>query len=232
MPEKPIFGQLRDLDQAVEREIAKYLDQHLYNAPTFESIERISDENAQKRGKDIVVSSVALKLDKVIIDEKSASHYVNITNLHTFVFELTFYRKDGNQQYTILTDGWLTSPSMVTDYYLLVWPFAKEDQIIKYRFKGKDYPYFKCEDITSLDYALVSRAKIKEYLKEQGFDDKWLGITMMTIRKHAAVQDNPYFKERFRNLVFSCSNQLNERPVNVLIEKDVLFDLALICGTC
>ena len=51
MPEKPIFGQLRDLDQAVEREIAKYLDQHLYNAPTFESIERISDENAQKRGK-------------------------------------------------------------------------------------------------------------------------------------------------------------------------------------
>lgn len=222
---------MRDLDQAVEQEIAQYLDQYLYGGPNFDSRERIIDPHDQLAGKDLIVSSRLLGLSNAIVDEKSASHYVNSTTLHTFAFELSYYRKDTNKRYTILTEGWLTDPGKKTEYYLLVWPFAKKENIIYYQFKNKKYPYFTKEDITSLDYALVSREKVREYLTKKGFDEKWLGITMRTIRKHAAAQDDSYYKEQFRDLTFSCSAQLKEKPVNVLIEKEDLFKMALLGGT-
>ena len=198
MPEKPAFTILRDLDQAVEKEIAKYLDKHLYVTPNFDSIKRVSDMAAQRAGEDLIVTSAKLGLKDAVIDEKSASHFVNSTALHTFAFELSFFRKDLNGRYTILTEGWLMAEEKKTDYYLLVWPFAQKDRIIN----------------------------------EEGFDEKWLGITMSTIRKHAAAQEYAYFKEKFRKLDFACSAQLREKPVNVLIEKETLFEQALLSGTC
>lgn len=232
MPEKPAFTILRDLDQAVEKEIAKYLDEHLYVTPNFDSIKRVSDMAAQRAGEDLIVTSAKLGLKDAVIDEKSASHFVNSTSLHTFAFELSFFRKDLNGRYTILTEGWLMAEEKKTDYYLLVWPFAQKDRIINYEFRNKKYPYFTAEDITHLEYALVSKETIRNYLIEEGFDEKWLGITMSTIRKHAAAQEYAYFKEKFRKLDFACSAQLREKPVNVLIEKETLFELALLSGTC
>lgn len=232
MPERPVFPELVDLDMAVESEIAKYLGKHLYSDSVFESAKRVFDASSQQAGKDIIISSSKLGLDNVIVDEKSSSHHVNNKKLHTFAFELSYYKQGKDGQYTILTEGWLSSPQKVTDYYMLVWPSAQEEKIIKYRFDGEDYPYFTMDDITKLDYALVSRRAIREYLTRQGFDDRWLGITMTTIRKQAVAERKRYFKKRFLKLMFSCSNRLNERPVNVLIEKSELFKMAILHGTC
>ena len=227
----PEFKELRDLDQAVEREIAQFLDQYLYSGASFDSTERITDHNNQLAGMDIIVSSYPLGLSNAIVDEKSASHYVNCTTLHTFAFELSFFRKDQSNQYTISTEGWLTNPRKKTEYYLLVWPSAKEANIFYYQFNNRKYPYFTKDDITRLDYALVSRERVRKFLLEKGFDEKLLGITMRTIRKNAADQNAPFYKEQFRDLTFSCSAQLRECPVNVLIEKEDIFHMAILSGT-
>ena len=55
MPEKPYFKDLRDLDEAVEREIDKYLDEHFYLAPVFDAVTRTEDATSQLAGKDIIV---------------------------------------------------------------------------------------------------------------------------------------------------------------------------------
>ncbi len=230
MANTPSFASLRDLDQAVEQEIAKYLDSHLYIAPDFNSATRVTDLAAQRAGKDIIVSSTKLNLNNAVIDEKSASHHVNNKSLHTFAFELSFFRRDQDNNYSVETEGWLLSSLKQTEYYLVIWPWA--NNITLYSFGNKDYPYFTSADIVKLEYALISRQAILDFLVNKKFDRRWLGITASKIREHAASQKLSYYKETYKTMTFACSAQLNEKPVNVLIEKNDLLNMAILKGGC
>ena len=79
----------RSKDSNVEREIAKFLDEHLYsNKGIFKEFARTDGKEEQIKGSDLILSTSDRKLDRVVVDEKVASRYAN-TALNTFSLELS-----------------------------------------------------------------------------------------------------------------------------------------------
>ncbi len=225
MSQLPLFKKLRDLDSAVEKEIGFYLDSHFYDF-CFDNYFRISDCNQQMQGVDTIVSSNKLSIYSAEVDEKSASHYVN-TGLSTFAFELS-YLSEG-----IVTDGWFLDANKLTKYYLLIWPSAKRDAILEYCFDNKYYPYFRCQDITRLEYVFVSRERVLRFLSEKSYSEEWLRITNNKIRKEGNNWLNGGFNEKCKRkygISFFYSDTLAERPVNILVRKADLKKIAILSG--
>ena len=80
----------RENDAHVEREIAKFLDEHLYsNKEIFKEFVRTDGRDEQISGSDLILSTSDGKLDRVVVDEKVAARYAN-TNLNSFALELSF----------------------------------------------------------------------------------------------------------------------------------------------
>ena len=201
--------------------VARFLDEHFYLAPLFEKAERVSDKHEQLKGKDIVVSSSRLGLTDAIIDEKDTAHYVN-KNIPTFAFELSFMVY-GNE-----VEGWITDGSKETEYYLLLWPFAKLVEPVS------KPPEFK--EITKLNYLLVRRADIVKMLLDKGFDRDAL---MQKAREMRAIvhvyEDNQRLKAADKDaygFYFMYTYFLAEKPVNVVIPRKKLEEIAILSGCC
>ena len=227
MSEITQFDNLHDLDNRVAEEIGKYLDTHFY-PKFFSHPNRIEDSEEQLNGKDIVASSKDLGLTEAIIDEKSASHYVN-KNLPTFAFEISFRRRDN-----LVVPGWFVDENKTTDYYLVIWPLANPDRIQKFTFDGKEYPFFTCEDITRLDYVLVKRSALRELVEKRGYNNKWLGITAWKIRNNSADWLKDFNKKYrpIRGVYFQHSVGLKESPVNLIVPRKELESIAILKGSC
>lgn len=211
----------RAIDSANEQMVARFLDEHFYLSPLFEKAERVSDKHEQLKGKDIVVSSSRLGLTDAIIDEKDTAHYVN-KNIPTFAFELSFMVY-GNE-----VEGWLTDGSKETEYYLLLWPFAKLVEPVS------KPPEFK--EITKLNYLLVRRADIVKMLLDKGFDRDAL---MQKAREMRAIvhgyEDNQRLKAADKDaygFYFMYTYFLAEKPVNVVIPRKKLEEIAILSGCC
>ena len=227
MNRTPSFCSLRELDSFVEREIAKYLDVHFYPL-FFDVFLRVNDVNEQLKGKDMTASSVKLGLFNAIIDEKSDSHYVN-QGLPTFAFELSFNRRNGE-----LAEGWFVDDNKPTEYYLIIWPKARPDNVHYLQFNGKDYPFFRNEDITELDFVLVNRDRLRSFVEERGYSKEWLGKTAWKIRNSSAdwfVGFNKKYRP-IRGVYFFHSVDLDEKPVNLIIYKRDLESIAILKGKC
>ena len=212
----------RAIDSANEQMVARFLDENFYNTPLFEKAIRVTDKQEQLMGKDIIVSSSKLGLSDAIVDEKDTAHYVN-KNIPTFAFELSFLLYDGTE-----VEGWLTDKSKETEYYLLLWPFAKLVEPVS------KPPEFK--EITKLRYMLVKRADVVNLLLNKGFDRKALlekAREMRTVVK--GYQDNQELKaidkEKY-GFYFMYTYFLAERPVNVVIPRQMLEEISLVSGYC
>jgi hypothetical protein len=157
------------------------------------------------KGKDVTFSIGELK--KIIVDEKAQSHYIN-KNLPTFAFELDFLRGSGE-----LTPGWLMDKDKQTEYYMLIWPFAKESwNICK-------------EDITKLRCILISRQRIIEYLGSEGFTEAKLNETSERIRRDGL--EGAIDKGAHPSFYFFSTKRLVEKPVNIIIRIEKLKELAV-----
>lgn len=193
-------------DRNVEREVAKFLDTRIY--PLRElglNIKRTDDDKEQFAGVDCMLSCEKLGIKDVAVDEKCASAYWN-RKLNTFSFELSFLR------FGKLRKGWLVNEGLKTEYYNICWVNAKQR-------------WFKCDDITWFEMALVNKQKILDYLATQNLtiehlkeDDKW-------IREHKSERGR-VGEGRYDGCVFYYSPQLYEKPVNILIDKKIILELA------
>lgn len=246
MTGKPVYRELRALDQDVEKETARFLDMHYYSW-FKENAQRINDRDEQLKGKDVILSSPKYGLRNAIIDEKSASHYVAFEGQHslpTFAFELSFIRGSGDW-----TMGWLLDPEKVTEYYLVTWPWTKKKNCIPYDFgrkdkEGKNAPYYfyTCEDIVKLEFALISRKKLLDYLAEKGFTSErllqdeqeirrnkgnwqWLNDLKKRIEEEQGFNfsDNTKPKTGF---YYALTDSLKEKPVNLVIYKETIKEIA------
>lgn len=202
---------LRGRDMHVEREIARFLDMHLYADVKFTKHLRTDDIESQMAGCDIIISVPSIGLVDAIVDEKAQSQYIN-RPLPTFALELSFKTASGE-----IVEGWLTDESKKTEYYMCVWIGKAEKSWNP-----------TAEQIHKLEYALVSRKKILNYLTQNGYNRATLIKKDEEIRKQSI--NGVHDKNNQLPFWFFYSEQLAEKPINIVIKKSIYLDLAEIKG--
>lgn len=206
----------RRQDLMVEREIAKFLDENLYsNKEIFKSFKRTDDKEEQLSGSDVIISTCDGILDNVIVDEKVASRYAN-SNIGTFALELSFINKDG-----VRRQGWFLDCEKKTQYYLLGWiinadiPFDEKNG----RF---DTNKITKDNIKEMEWVLVSRKKIQEFLETKGWTLDRLALQDKKIRENGGVRT----KEFINDVSFRFGDAYVEKPINILLKKLTYIELS------
>lgn len=201
----------RKMDMQVERGVASFLDDNLYVKEIFTKHERTDLKELQLKGSDIVISIPSLGIDDGICDEKAASAYWYLDkSINTFSLEVSSF------QHGKLRDGWIINDSLDTTHYLFCWLSASK------RWFGKD-------DIKWLEYVLVDKSDLIGYLESENLTKEhiienrdWI---LRNVDKKGAVG-----KKKHKDFYFYYSPQLAERPVNIILKKDVYLDLSLLHG--
>ncbi len=195
---------LRKMDNTVEQEIGKFLDNHFYPKYTSNSI-RFNDIEHQMDGIDIQFDYK--NLVNILVDEKTAAHYIN-KGIPTFAFEVDFLLN--NQQ---VIPGWFFDSAKKTEYYLLNWVWAKKDK------------YITAEDITMLDTILIKRSAIIEMLS--GYDITSESIVTIAKQIRSNNTAGAFNKEASKPFYFYFTTHLSEKPLNIIIKKDKLIQLSV-----
>lgn len=204
----------------VEREIASFLDEHLYsNKNLFKDFKRTDDYQDQIRGSDVVLSTSDDVLKNVIVDEKVAARYAN-TDLNTFSLELSFLRK-----YKGKTCGWFLDKEKKTQYYLFGW-INKADIVYDFKKNRYDTDSITKDKIKELEWALVSRDKIVEFLEERGWNIEKLAQQDEIIRQRGYIKTMDFVND----VSFRYSERYVEKPINILLKKQTYMDLSSYCG--
>jgi len=212
----------RKNDSIVEREIAKFLDEKLYSNKTlFKEFARTDDKEEQISGSDVVLSTSDGVLYRKVVDEKVAARYANM-GLNTFSLELSFIGKNGNRR-----SGWFIDNTKKTEYYLLGWIVRadipkKDDGSDRY-----DTNEINQWNIKELDWALVSRQRIMDFLESKGWTLDKLALQDKKIRENGKVKT----KEFIDDVSFRYSDAYVEKPINILLKKDTFMKLSHMYGT-
>jgi len=212
----------RKNDSIVEREIAKFLDEKLYsNKALFKEFARTDDKEEQISGSDVVLSTSDGVLYRKVVDEKVAARYANM-GLNTFSLELSFIGKNGNRR-----SGWFIDNTKKTEYYLLGWIVRadipkKDDGSDRY-----DTNTINQRNIKELDWALVSRQRIMDFLESKGWTLDKLALQDKKIRENGKVKT----KEFIDDVSFRYSDAYVEKPINILLKKDTFMKLSHMHGT-
>jgi len=206
----------RKKDMNVEREIAAFLDEHLYsNNELFSEFARTDGKDEQISGSDLILSTSDKRLYRVVVDEKVAARYAN-TGLDTFSLELSFIGKGGKKRC-----GWFLDYSKKTQYYLLGWIVNADIQYDEQK-KRYDTDSITKENIKELDWCLVSREKIVKFLEKKGWTLDKLSKQDQNIRERGYVKT----KEFVDDISFRYSDRYIEKPINILLKKQTYIDLS------
>ena len=130
-------------------------------------------------------------------DEKAAVNYV-AKNLQTFSLELSFIDRANNK-----TAGWFLKDDSMTDSFIFVW-FDKD----------------------TYEMALVEKKRINEYLELLGWNRDKLRRKAELIREG---KDGKFGNIKKNGCKFSFSDYdwMPERPINVLVPRDKLIEMAV-----
>ena len=119
-------------------------------------------------------------------------------------------------QHGKLRDGWIINDSLDTTHYLFCWLSATK------RWFGKD-------DIKWLEYALVRKADLIEYLESENLTKEHIIKNRDWILKNVH-EKGAVGKNKHKDFYFYYSPQFVERPVNIIVKKDVYLNLSLLHG--
>lgn len=198
----------RNRDMKVERELARFMDIHLYNDERFSVANRTDTIEEQLSGSDIILSIPSLNVFDIVVDEKGQTQYMN-NPLPTFSLELSFF--NGNEEIM----GWFLDDEKKTQYYMFIWP------------KANNGWNATCDDIIEVDYALVSKQSLREYFESKGLSREKLIEKNSLIRKGNQKGAIEKGKEDYW---FYYSDQLVEKPINIVLRKKVYESLAIMKG--
>lgn len=199
-------------DMNVERELARFLDKHLYNNGYFSKAVRTDLYESQMTGSDIILSIPKIGIENAVVDEKGQTQY--IPALPTFALELSFLSSNGG-----IIEGWLTDIEKKTEYYLLIW--IQDAGGKKWNLKSSDFK--------KIDYVLVRRADIINYLSSNGYTTAKLREKAKEIRN--AGISGPIDKGVNSDFYFFYTTKLVEQPINIVIRRVVYERLAVLKGT-
>lgn len=207
-------------DLSQEQIMSLYLDNHLYNSGIFERAERTPNKPEQKKGCDIILTSKFWGIEDCLVDEKAQMTYFN-KDQATFAFELLYRKKEDNGTYSSRV-GWFIDSGRATEAYLLVWPFSDS------KFKTGKISNLVYDDIAGIRYLIVRKEKIKKYLANKFLTDKKLLYTAKDIYyKRTQLTNGRFLPVNWdSDVYFTQSTELDERPVNLVIKRDILWLLA------
>jgi len=210
----------RKNDMAVEMEIAAFLDEKLYsNKELFTEFARTDTREEQLSGSDLLLSTVDGKLKRSVIDEKVASRFAN-RELDTFALELSFLGKNGLKRC-----GWFIDVSKKTEYYILGWLLDADIPYIEEK-KRYDTNLIDRSNIKRLQWALVKRDKILDFLKNKGWTIEKLAKQDEQIRNQGYVKTKDFIDD----ISFRYSDGYIEKPINILLKKDTYLKLSELNG--
>ncbi|OEF96110.1 hypothetical protein [Desulfuribacillus alkaliarsenatis] len=199
----------RSEDMNAEVQLSRFLDKHFYTWLEKQnnniSVERSTDPNDQMKGIDICIHS---EKGKLFIDEKAQLYFIN-KGLPTFAFEISFMNRKKE-----LAEGWLFNNELLTDYYLLIWPYATKKENVK------------TEDYTRLECLLIKKRKIQNYLSNKGWNKDRIYKRANEIRKESLFGKIEIENESNFYFFFSKPKDYSEQPINIVIRKNVLRELA------
>lgn len=214
---KAFMTSFRKQDMNCEREVAAYLDEHLYSDHTvFTQYRRTDSLSEQLKGSDIVLTTSDGVLNDAITDEKVAISRAN-TNLNTFSLELSFLDKNNR-----LEQGWFLDSHKQTTHYLFGWILNAD---IPFNPSTAKYAYHKItrDNIHQLQYAIVKRSDVMDFLKSKGWTSDKIRRQDDAIRKRGYIINPHTFIDE---VSFAFSPQLQEQPINILLRKQTYMRLA------
>ena len=210
----------RENDMKVEREVAAFLNEQLYpDNEIFKEIIRTDGKKEQLDGSDLIITTSDGKLNRVVVDEKCAHTWAN-KPLNSFVLELSHINENGKE-----VDGWFIKPDSKTEYYLFMWVPKADIPFLGYDYRGEkkwDTNLVDRNNIRELEWALVSKKKLVNFLEARGWTTEKLREKNAEIREREGVSEKGY-----KNGVgFVYISSLAEQPVNVKLEKKTYMDLS------
>ena len=194
-----LFSELRKDDEKCSDIISNFLEKNFYC--DLSDFERVNDKKRQVQGIDVIFT---YNDKKYICDEKCAVRY---RNLQTFCLELCFI----NRQEKIV-DGWLLDKDKVNNSFLFIWID-----------KAKKDVFTTIEDIEEIEFALIRKEKILNYLCDIGWNKQNL---MYKVRKILNNENENLGNFKENKIKFSFSKHLVEKPINVLLKRNTLIQLS------
>ncbi|HEM5494890.1 hypothetical protein HO906_05355 [Streptococcus suis] len=208
--------------EIIDNEISPFLDEFFYNKSFHPkgkvNFTRVTDRVLQNKGIDGYLKN------NIAADEKIATHYVN-SSLNTFAFEIN-YLKDNN-----ILDGWLFGDKYSeTIYYILGYLKCKD-------IMEKDWTNIKKDNIEQIDLIFVKKESIHNFLLEFDITKENYHEKSQKLRNHLK---NTNSRDKQVNIkvngttksirwYLSPGNHYYENPLNILIQKADLCDLAKYC---
>lgn len=205
----------RKEDTRLEKLVNEYLDKKLFNREDsfFKKVKWVDDPDLQISGVDIILDAPDLGIENGLVDIKSAVKYSN-KYLGTYALECSFIGKNGLEKV-----GWLIDKTKTTQYYLLLYPRSQ-----KY-YTDMQTP----DDIDYIEYYLVDRNKILNYLSSRGYDKQRIMETVCDMRRDFIPGDKGLNEDStdpaFR---FYLTGTLAEQPVNVVISRSVYDKISIL----
>lgn len=191
----------RQLDNLSEKAINTFLSKFFYNK-LFKEVRFETDKAQQIAGVDVTA-------DGLLIDNKAMSspNYINNPK-NTFILELLVH-SDICGEYL----GWFLNPDIVTTHYLFVWiPEANVPS------GGR---ITDSRQIKKLEVMLVDKSLMRHIIETHCSNERLLQVAHNMVAKDVR---NMSIRELGNHNCpyFVYSNQLNEKPVNLVVPKNWL----------
>lgn len=206
--------QRRVQDETYTRIVEAFLDTVYYNTTSpYDPSKKLSDHlhrneydvDAQKGGADIFFENTPQ--GNMIVDEKFAINYRE-KDLSTFSFELESKARGGDGW--VERPGWFINPDNQTTHYMLLW-FRSDHDITQ---------------IEDYEACLVSKQAIKDKLAQDGIDvDKILPMFKEYAESVRGTTGDRITWE-YQGYRITQSTQFEEAPINIIIPRDKLRELA------
>lgn len=213
----------RKQDMKAENALGEFMNTSFYSKLQDEQgnkifYERKTDEKSQKEGLDVVIE---VHGKRFLIDEKASFYYSNLM-IPTFAFEVNSMQKFSDNPIR----GWLLNDELKTEYYMLIWPN------IKCQREGDEKPGEKIplerltpNDFTIVEAMLIKKKRILDYLADYNWTKDRIWNYAEKIR-HIGKEGKFPVKES-KHFYFFYTKNLAELPINIVIKKSTLKELAL-----
>jgi len=190
-------------DSKRESFVGQFLDLKFY-PNYFENSRRISDRQMQLAGVDII-SNLRDGCDDLFIDEKAATSWAH-REISTFALELSFLL-NGKE-----IDGWFfpRNKKTLTTHWIFVWPRTSGGNITS------------VENIVSAEVMLIETKELRRWIRRMASkSDISLDECISLLRKSDSEKEI-----NWGGLRILISRQLPEKPINILIPKDILMSIS------
>lgn len=215
---KPLY----QIDAYIEGEVNKFVESHI--APVLFSDYTANDVPfLQNAGIDLFTRMYG-SVDIQFIDIKSAARYYE-GKLNSFVMELGYVTEHTKNPII----GWFLREGICTSHYLLLWPKATPfGNIYKSKYE-KTYHIYGENDIEYVDFVLVEKKAIHEYIEKHGLTKEYLSehIYEWTKNEQSRRQENERLKGTGLEINLS---PIETKPVNLKIDKAKYIELGIQSG--